>query len=233
MIPELTASNLQMPRTQAELRAWVDQLHHQFGCTEEGKRAVRLNKGNLVKQFMEEVWPLSLFADAFYESRRDVLFKFVLGYESYDALIIEASGDRILHHLQITQSFDGYRNHLRMLHLEEHGHAPATGPDLEKDKSTGRVQESWPEAVPHDKLLLQTFERIRAAAQGKSLMRYEKDTSLIVEFEDAHLHSADDRAALDQFANSTLVPAAARFAALYLVSDRERLAFEYKIVAPG
>lgn len=231
MAQELTKSDLQMPRTQAELRAWVDQLHDQFGCAEEGKRAVRLNKGNLVKQFKEEVWPLSLFADAFYKNRSDVLFKFVLGCESYDALIIEASGGRIIHHLQITQSFDGYQNHLRMLHLNEYGHAPTTGPDLEKGKATGRVMKIWSEAIPHDKLLKQTFERIQVAVQRKSLMRYEKCTWLIVEFEDNHIHSNTDRAALNQFARATLIPAAPQFAALYLVSDRERLAFEYKIVA--
>ena len=59
----LTGTDLQRPRTQTELRAWVDQLYDQFGRTEEGKRAVRLNKGNLVKEFIEEVWPLALFAD--------------------------------------------------------------------------------------------------------------------------------------------------------------------------
>lgn len=168
-----------------------------------------------------------------YKSRSDVLFKFVLGCESYDALIIEAPGGRIIQYLQITQSFDGYQNHLRMLHLEEYGHAPATGPDLEKDKASGRVGESWSEAIPHNKLLEETFAEIQAAVQGKSLMRYEKGTWLIVEFEDNHIHSKSDQAALNEFARSTLIPAVSHFAALYLVSDRERLAFEYKIMAAG
>lgn len=62
MVPELTEADLQRPRTQAELRAWVDHLHDQFGRTEEGKRAVRLKEANLVKKFMEEVCGLSRFS---------------------------------------------------------------------------------------------------------------------------------------------------------------------------
>jgi|SRR5882724_528676 len=229
MIPKLSKSDLQKPRTQADLRAWAYDLHDQFGSTEEGKRAVRLNKGNLVKAFNEEVWPLALFADAFYKDRTDVLFQPVVGYESYDAFIIEASGRRTLHYLQITQSFDGYQNYLRMLHLIEHGRAPVTGPKLQKNKAAGSVQETWPEAVPYDKALQESFERIECAVERKALMRYEANTSLILEFEDTHIHSESDRAALDHFARSTLVPRAAHFGALYLVSDRERLAFHYEI----
>jgi hypothetical protein len=60
-------------------------------------------------------------------------------------------------------------------------------------------------------------------------MRYEADTSLIVELEDTHIRSESDRAALDHFARSALVPRATHFGALYLVSNRERLAFHYEI----
>lgn len=118
-----------------------------------------------------------------------------------------------------------------MLHLEEHGRAPVTASKLEKDRATGRVPETWPEAVEHKQLLEQTFEHVRDAVRRKSQMRYEADTSLIVEFDDNHIHSESDRMAFDRFARSILVPAGANFAALYLVSDRERLAFSYKTKA--
>jgi hypothetical protein len=68
MIPNLDKTDLERPRTQAELRAWVDNLHREFGQTREGKEAMRLNRGDLVKKFREEIWPLALFADAFYKS---------------------------------------------------------------------------------------------------------------------------------------------------------------------
>ena len=231
MLPNLDPLNLQKPRTQAALRAWVDHLHGQFGSTAEGKRAIRLNKDLLVKTFREEVWPLTLFADAYYKGRTDILFQPILGYGSYDALIIEASGRRPLHYLQITQSFDGHQHYLRMFHLVEHGRAPVTGPKLQKDKDTRSVQETWPQVVRHDKALQESFERIQGAVERKSLMRYEADTFLIVEFEDTYIRSESDRTALDHFARSALIPRAAHFAALYLVSDRERLAFRYEIGA--
>jgi len=207
----------------------VDDLHRRFGQTKEGKRAVRLEQGNLVKRFIEEIWPLALFADAFYKGSPDVLFKPAVGNQSYDALLIDASTHRALHHLQITQSFDGYRNYLQMLHLEEYGRAPVTGPLLKEDKASGRVPETWPEAIPHDKVLAKTFEAIHGTVRRKSKMRYEADTSLVVEFEDNHIHSDSDRRALDEFARSTLVVSVPHFVALYLVSDRERLAFKYDI----
>lgn len=228
MIPTLTKTDLERPRTQEKLRAWVDELHRKFGQTQEGKRTVRLNRGDLVKIFKEEIWPFAIFADAFYKGRADILFKPVIGNQSYDALILEASSHEVLHHLQITQAFDGYQNYLRRLHLVEHGGAPVTGTVLQKDKATGRVPETWPEAVAHHRILPHTFEAIHEAVQRKTQKRYESDTSLIVEFEDNHIHSENDRRALDEFARSTLVPIAARFAALYLISDGERLAFKYE-----
>ena len=124
---------------------------------------MRLKQGNLVKTFIEEIWTVALFADAFYRDSPDVLFKPAVGNQSYDALLIDASTHRVLHRLQITQSFDGYQNYLRMLHLEEYGRAPVTGPRLKKDKASGHVRETWPEAVPHDQVLAQTFKATREA----------------------------------------------------------------------
>jgi hypothetical protein len=227
MIPKLNRIDLETLRTQAELRTWVDELHKQFGQTEEGRRAVRLNEGDFVKKFTEEIWPLALFADAFYNGRTDVLFKPVIGNQSYDATIVEWSSLRILQYLQITQSFDGYQRYLRMLHLVRYGRAPLTGSEIRRDRATRHVVETWPDAVAHEDLLRRTFRQILHAVRQKSLMRYEANTSLIIEFEDNYIHSDADREALDQFAHSELLRVATNFTALYLVSDRERLAFGY------
>jgi hypothetical protein len=225
MIPTLTKTDLERPRTQEELREWVDDLLRRLSQTSEGIHAVRLNRGKFVKQFEEEIYPLALFADAFFRGRSDVLFQPVIGIQPYDALLVEASTH---HYLEITQAFDGHQNHLRMLHIEKHGRAPITGPKLEKDKTRGCVQETWPEAEAHEELLARTFAAIQTAVKEKSVKPNKSDTTLIVEIVDHHIHSESDRRALDSFARSTLVPAAARFAALSLVSDRERLAFNYK-----
>jgi len=227
MIPKLNRIDLESPRTQAELRTWVDELHKQFGQTEEGKRAVRLNEGDFVKKFTEEIWPLALFADAFYNGRTDVLFKPVILNQSFDATIVERATLRILQYLQITQSFDGYQKYLRMLHLNQYGHAPLTGPEITRDRATGRAGEILSEAVAHEQLLKHTFRQIQDAVNRKSLMRYEANTSLIIEFEDTHIHSDADSEALNQFAHLQLPRVAVNFTALYLVSDRQCLAFGY------
>lgn len=133
--------------------------------------------------------------------------------------------------MQITQSFDGYQNYLQMLHLEEHGRAPLTA-KLHKDQKTKHAPETWPEMVRHDKVLQQTFQHILAGVRRKCVMRYESKTSLIVEFEDSFIQSAADRDALDRFARCDLVPVASNFDALYLVSDRQRLALRF-IVRPS
>jgi hypothetical protein len=237
MIPEFTESDSQVPRTQAQLRAYVDCRRGQFGRTREGQHTARLSKGNLVKAFKEEVWILALFADAFYAGRPDVLFKPAIGNECYDALLLDASSQRVLHHLQITQAFvdtksnasrgHGYQSHLRMCHLEKYGHAPLTGPMLQKNKITGEVSEVWPEAVA--KSLENTFHGIQCAVERKASTRPEADAFLLVGFEDMSISSESDRAALDRFARAALVPTASNFAALYLVSGWRRLAFHYRV----
>jgi hypothetical protein len=239
MIPEFTESDLQVPRIQPDLRAYVDRRRTQFEATEEGRRAGRLSKGNLVKAFKEEVCTLALFADAFYAGRSDVLFKPVVGNQSYDALLLDASTRRVLHHLQITQAFVdasssdasrgyGYHNYLRMSHLEAYGHAPLTGAKLQRNKATGKVPETSAEVVT--KSLQNTFEGIQLALERKASTRPEGDTFLIVGFEDMSISSESDRTALDHFARSALLPRVTKFAALYLVSGwRRPLAFHYRV----
>jgi hypothetical protein len=228
-VPQLRKADLEKPRKQEELRVLLDELYARFAKTRAGKRAIRLNEGELLKQLTEELWPLSLFADAFYRSRRDVLFQLAIDSPTYDALILESDNTQILHCLQITQAFDGYQEYLRMLHLEEYGRAPVTGPPLKKDRATGSVPETTTDAVRHDDLLAQTFEQLRIAVNRKSRMRYEQGTSLIVEFKAYFIDSEEDRRQLDEFVRSQLLHEAEHFAGLYLVSGRDGFALSYDL----
>jgi hypothetical protein len=225
MSPTLSIAEMEQPRTQAELRAWVDDVHERFGRTEEGKRAMRLKEGRLVKKFMEEIWPLALFADAFYPGAAEVLFKAVIGSQSYDALMIRSTPQRTEEYLQITQAIDGYQNHLRALHLTQYGRAPRTS-ELKKERGAQHVAETWGDAVPHQDALMKTLEEIKTAALKKSKMGYEKGTALIVEFDDWCIHSGADRGALNDWTRRELAAAAPNFLNIYLVSDRGRLAFQ-------
>jgi hypothetical protein len=233
----LSESEMQKARTQADLRADVDSLRDQCGATREGKRAARFGQGKLVKK-LEEMTLLALFADAFFNGRSDVLFKPIVADQSYDALLLDPLTGRVLHHLQLTQAFAdasgsdasrgyGYQNHLRMCQLDEYGHAPLTGPKLQRNRATGNVPETRAEVVP--KSLENIFDGLQSAVERKASTQPEADAFLIVGFEDMSISSESDRAALDRFARSALVPRAGRFATLYLVSGWRRLAFRYRV----
>jgi hypothetical protein len=227
VIPTLTKRHLEEPRTQADLRSWVDSLHSALGSTDAGKRAVRLNDGDLIKEFKEEVWPLSLFADAFYKGRTDLLFGVTVGGQSYDARILRASTLEVVRYLQITQSFDGYQNYVRMLHLEQYGSAPLATP-LKRGRGQSEIPKAEGHIVDHKEALGRSLSRVLAAVERKSRMRYERNTALIVEFEDLHFHDDSDRKILETFARERLTCCAAKgFQALYLVSDSKRIALRY------
>lgn len=228
---QLNVNDLQLPRSQSELHDWVMQTLNLFASSNQGRTAVRLkNKGcSLVKQFMEELFPLMLFADGFYSSNDAVLFQLVIGNQSYDALILERATRKPIEYLQITQSFDGYQNSLRMLHLEQYGHAPVTGPTLSKN-NVGAVSETNAEVVQHDSVLNNTFENIRLSVERKLKMRYESNTSLIVNVESSHFLDEYDTAALHEFIAKEISPFIKHFISLYLVSDRQGFAFRYAAI---
>ena len=62
----------------------------------------QFDSGMETKQFIEEAWPLALFAEAFYRDRFEVLFLLVAGSQSYDACLIDALTHRVQHYMQIT-----------------------------------------------------------------------------------------------------------------------------------
>ncbi len=226
-MPDLLKTEIERPRTQMDLRSWVNEIDSAFEATEEGIKAARLNKGLNVKVFYEEVWPLALFADAFYAGRTDVLFQNIIGNQSFDALIIDASSQQIIEYLQITQSFDGYQTHLQMLHLNQHGWAPGTGPPLRKSPRSQHVPETTLLTTDFDDGLQAEMENILTAVQMKSTMRYESKTSLIVEFEDQYISRAVE--ALNRFARTRLLPILTTFEKLYLVSERHHLSFQCRV----
>ena len=223
MIPKLSKDDIEKIRTQEEFRRWADDLDSALGSTEEGVRAVRLNKGHLVKQFYEEAWPLALYADAFYAGRVDVVFQSIIGNQSYDALILDKSDLRIIQCLQLTQTFDGYQRVLKMLHLEKYDWAPATGPPLRKTPGVEDIGEYPLITTDFNDGLDAELQKILMAVQRKSMMRYESNTSLIVVFEDDYI--SRDYEALNRFVREQVLPVIPRFESLCLISDRSHFSF--------
>lgn len=224
-VPELSKDELEAPRTQQQMSAWVTEVLSVFGSTPEGKSAFRLSKSGLVKQLVEEMLPLNRFAEGFYLGDPDVEFRLVVGNQSYDALVVR--GAQTIKYLQITQAFDGYQSYLRKLHLDQNKSVVITGPTPTKDKLTERAAQGSGFEVDHREVLDKTFQDIRSAVQRKSAMRYELDTALIVNAESFHFLDASDVEALHAFVRSEVVPLARNFGGLYVVSDRKGLAYEY------
>jgi hypothetical protein len=185
MIPKLTESELQRPRAARELYEWVQRIHGEFGETAEGKSALRRRSAPYLKEFLEEIWPLANYAWLFFRDHRDVRFQPVIGNQSYDALLVDESGSTLCR-FEITQALHGeagYQDRLRREHLEQYGHAPLTGPRLERGPDSGGIAESWGECVEHTDAVEATLCQIRAAIQEKAAKAYPADTALIVEFQ--------------------------------------------------
>jgi len=233
MIPKLTESELQRPRAARELYEWVQRIHGEFGETAEGKSALRRRSAPYLKEFLEEIWPLANYAWLFFRDHRDVRFQPVIGNQSYDALLVDESGSTLCR-FEITQALHGeagYQDRLRREHLEQYGHAPLTGPRLERGPDSGGIAESWGEFVEHTDAVEATLCQIRAAIQEKAAKAYPADTALIVEFQGIHLQQASEQAAFDAVAKSTLCGLASRFSELALIDEIARFGFRYP--APG
>lgn len=158
--PILTRDDIQRSRSQASLGNWVNEIAGQFQASDVAKSEYRLNKVPFVKEFSEEVLPLNLYAEAYYKDDDDVRFRPVIGNQSYHA-VVETVDGMPLHYVQVTQACDGYQAHLQMLHLEEYGHAPLTGPNLRK-KEHGGIVESKLEFQRKDLRIAAELEIIRA-----------------------------------------------------------------------
>ncbi len=233
MMPKLTKCELERPRTACELHKWVQRIHDEFGETREGKRAVwfrdkpcpnkLLKSEPFLKVFSEEVWPLANYAWRFFQNRSDVRFQPVIGNQSYDALLVDKSGST-LKHFEIVQTLHGKagdQDRLRREHLDRYGHAPLTGPPLERTPDSKGVVENWGGCVKHSDAVAATIRQIRTAIECKAskLNRYSDDTALIVEFQGIFIQLPKDQLTLDEEAKSTLCGLASGFSELALIDD--------------
>jgi hypothetical protein len=233
MIPNLMKSDIERPRVARELYEWVQRVHGEFGKTAEGKSALRRRSAPYLKELLQEIWPLANYAWLFFRERSDVRFHPVIGNQSYDALLVDESGSTLCY-FEITQALHGeagYQDRLRREHLEKCGRAPLTGPPLRRDPGSGFIAETLAECVDHSDAVETIFCQIRAAVETKATKVYPPSTVLIVEFQGIHLQQANDQAALDALAKSTLSGLASRFSELALIDEIPRFGFRYPI--PG
>ncbi len=236
MIPKLTKSDLECPRTARELWVWVQEIRRKFGETGEGKSAMRLRNKRYLKEFADEIWPLAYYAHLFFKERNDLYFKPVIGNQSYDALLVDESGSTLCR-FEITRALygeEGYQDRLRREHLDQHGYAFQFGPPPERDPNSGGViKSSWSqfELTDQRKDVQSTLCQIRTAIEAKASKPHSADTVLIVVFEGVHLQEAEYQEALDAEAKSVFCGVASGFSELALIGETARFGFRYPI--PG
>jgi hypothetical protein len=179
-------------RTPRKLRRWVDEQFQIIGATREGKSAIRLRTGPL-KQFVEEVYPLSLWAATLYGEREDVTIQWAGDTSPFDARIRIFSHSQ-LHEsqLEITVACNGHEDHLRMAYANEHGSVPLTGAVTSIGTRVNRRIEVTFEARSHGAITGDVCRHVRDAIKGKVRKTYPSRTSLLVMVDDAHFEVPDD-----------------------------------------
>jgi hypothetical protein len=227
MRPDITQEEFEQPRTQEQLRRWVDSVWGEYGATEEGKRRVRLSQGPLMAKFFDEAWPIAVFADGFYRQDANVVFILDAGNESYDARIEGASTGHTVRNLQITRAWDqadGQQNHFRMRLLDRDGRAPLTATIERPAKGSPLGQ---PEPIAIKGTTTKLLSQITTALERKISSRPESNTDLIVEIDDCLLGPDDDLNWLDQYMHVELASNESAFDSVFLVKDAKRIARQY------
>jgi hypothetical protein len=206
-------------RTPSELHSWVERKIKQVGSTEEGEKALRLHEG-LVKQLMEEVYPLALFGFRKFGDTDQVLLQPVIGDQSYDAIVTDLRNSPASNnYVEITQSHEGENDYLRNLVLQIQGYVFPHSPVYKTGtKKTGRQVSIPAKAFEVGEIASRELEKIFDAANRKAGKNYPANTSLIIVFEDGlFFQKAIDQANLDAFVKKYILKLDLRFEALYLV----------------
>jgi len=182
-----------------------------------------------MKEFCEEIVPLSLYAESFYSAEPDARFRPVLGNQSYDA-VVENSTGVVQEYLQFTMAYDGYQFRLQMEHLDRYGHAPLTGPELRRNEQ-GDLEEQASEAGIVSEREAIELQWIRSAVERKSNFRYEDKTTLVVYFITNGLMSPYYAQRVDRFVQSEVLGMASDFRHLTIVGYGDGLPLSYELDA--
>ena len=218
MIP-LTQTELETPKTAAELHLWVKSKIEEISGTREGKRAIRMSIG-LAKILVEESLPLALFANHYFDASSKVVIKQVIGSQPYDASISdERDQPSSLQFVEVTQAHEGENEYLRMVVLQEIGHVSVLGRVRKKDtKHRGLKVEVENEAKYHSEVVTDHLSRIEAAVARNSKKKYPEHTGLVIAFDDSiAFRKPEDLTQLENWARQNLIPCLPYFELVSLV----------------
>lgn len=115
----ITEDDLQQKRTPDELNKFVKSTFESIRADDTIKKVARQRKSPF-KEFIEEVYPLSIFCNLKYQES-DVQCFSVIGNQGYDAIIESSTGD-LIENVELTWPIDGQKAHTEALQLNEKGY---------------------------------------------------------------------------------------------------------------
>lgn len=182
---DLTQQELATTRSAAELFQWVQGKIDTIGLTPEGRLAIRHRRG-LCKPLAEELFPLALLCETFFEKSPAVELTPVIGNQNYDALVQDNRVSPVgFSRIEVTQGHEGEDTHLRMIHLEREGHANLLGSVRKSGtKRTGLTVSIDTAFRRHEDVVNDQIGLVLSAIEKKLAKRYEPETALLVVFDD-------------------------------------------------
>lgn len=205
--PVLTQQELEIPRTAADMLAWVDQAHARFN-TKVLRAEARAGK-HFAGELVHEARPMALFAHRHYEASPQVTIRHVIGNQNYDG-VVEDKRPRpdSIRYLEVTTTLKTYHDSLRLEVLSKEGQVAAYGPVTAVGPRHNRVSiKAEGMAREHRAIRADHLSLVREVVARKAGKNYQPDTALIVAVDDSvPFSTSDDQAALDELAKGTLVP---------------------------
>ena len=217
----VTEEELTRERTPSELLSWVEDKIESLD--DEGAKSLRFRIG-LMKPFVEEVYPVAVYACKKYGNTDLVKIRPAIGSQNYDAIVIDYSrSPASVSYLEVTQAHEGEERHLRNVYLNEHGFVPGHGPIKKAGtKKTGMSISADFEAESVAAMASRELGKVLSAVKRKERKEYPPDTSLIVWFDDGYMvRRVVSNENIDEFICSSVDGLELGFSRLVLVGEHK------------
>lgn len=222
-------TEMRRERTPEGLLDWIDRLNAEIASSDEDRKRLRLATGP-IKLLFEEVRPLALFGRWLAKDHALLTVEPMASKEARcDGIIRSASWDSP-QMVEVTMAIDGYGEHLRMLHLNEFGSAPAAG-DIQFLREFGKTKVKETSLMAHESSTLRrrACNLIRDAADKKLAKDYPPNMWLLIAFDD-HLGFMKGRepreetyAGFQEFVQNCILTNGGSFAAVFVVGSSGNL----------
>ena len=221
----LRKEDCEIARTAEELIAWIESVDEQF-------RADDRIEEELIKRFFEEIRPLGHLARHKYLGRPGLSLRPRVGYQNYDAEIIDtSSGNERITRVEFTSGYRDKYLALREEYLGQYGTVFMTG-HVWRNR-TGQV-EVVPEFVDHQILLDTMLDTIKARVTAKLDMPYEANTILTIVFDDTILYETDLPPLHPRFRDIVLsTQALGKFCDVFIIGASGKPFLEFGETAPA